>query len=911
VEAIRVADVLISYSRKDTDFVKSLHAALTQQNQDTWVDWEDIPITADWWREIEAGIDASNAFVFVLSPDSIASKICYQEIEHAVKQNKRLIPIVRRENFDPDQVHPMIGRHNWLYFREQDDFDRAFGQLLQAITTDLDYVRQHTRLLVRAIEWETKTRNDSFLLRGDDLTAAETWLAESATKTPNSTEQQYNYILKSREAEDAYQRLTQAGKRATRLVQSGSIVLGGTLMAATIVSMMTFQAFHKLNIAQGATELEQRSSTALSQFQFSQLDSLVMAIANGKALKSLVKDEPPTEKQPTTAPIYAIRSILSNIREQNQIKAHTGRVLNVNFSPDGQQMVTAGRDGGVAVWSLAGQKVSEFTNHGGVYGANFSPDGQQIVTVTWNGTIARRNLAGRLLAQSVKEIEGGLNRVQFSRDRRRIVTTQKDGIVQVWDLSGKNLLRLKAKQGKLFSANFSPDGQTLITGGADGFVRLWNLKGKPIKAFKAHSDGIFDVSLSPQGNIATAGENGTARLWSATGEQLHQMKGDRVRFSPDGQRLATATNEGTIALWSLDGQAIAEFTNSHIGVIYSLSFSPDGRHLASSGLDKHVRLWNFTEQAGFKAHAGEGYSVSASSDNRTFVTAGEDGATKVWDFSGKRLAQFKSSKKQEVWSVSFSPDGQIVAAGMSDGTIALWDRTGGKIREFRGNLERVLNLRFSPDGQQIVTVGDQGGQLWSLTGQRLAQFKTESGGWDVRFHPNGQTIVTSENDGSVRLWTLKGQQISAFNVNQTSIYSLALSPDGQTIATGGSDGVVEFRKLSGQLIKRLKAHHTSIWGLNFSPDGQQIATASGNSIVRLWDLSGQQLGETKGNKVAFSADGQRLITVSADGKVRWIAIESLDQLIDRGCGWLQNYLAYNPMVNESDRHLCDGISAQK
>jgi hypothetical protein len=54
-----MADVFISYSRKDKDFVKALHAALVQQNRETWVDWEDIPLTADWWQEIQSGIETA------------------------------------------------------------------------------------------------------------------------------------------------------------------------------------------------------------------------------------------------------------------------------------------------------------------------------------------------------------------------------------------------------------------------------------------------------------------------------------------------------------------------------------------------------------------------------------------------------------------------------------------------------------------------------------------------------------------------------------------------------------------------------------------------------------------------------------------------------------------------------------
>ena len=127
-----MADVFISYSRKDKDFVKTLHLALAQCDRDAWVDWEDILPTADWWQEIERGIEAANTFVFVVSPDSVASKVCNQEIDHAIHHNKRLVPVVRRDDFDTKQAHEALRRHNWLYFRESDDFDSAFQSLLKS-----------------------------------------------------------------------------------------------------------------------------------------------------------------------------------------------------------------------------------------------------------------------------------------------------------------------------------------------------------------------------------------------------------------------------------------------------------------------------------------------------------------------------------------------------------------------------------------------------------------------------------------------------------------------------------------------------------------------------------------------------------------------------------------------------------
>ncbi len=91
-----VTDVFISYSRKDKDFVLALHQALEERGKDTWVDWEDIPLTAEWRKEIYAGIEHADAFAFVISPDSIASEVCNQELDHATTHNKRLVPVVRR-----------------------------------------------------------------------------------------------------------------------------------------------------------------------------------------------------------------------------------------------------------------------------------------------------------------------------------------------------------------------------------------------------------------------------------------------------------------------------------------------------------------------------------------------------------------------------------------------------------------------------------------------------------------------------------------------------------------------------------------------------------------------------------------------------------------------------------------------
>jgi|SRR5215211_3420713 hypothetical protein len=128
-----MTDVFVCYSRKDQDFVQNLHEALELRNRDTWVDYEDIPATAAWVDHAYLGIEGCYAFVFVISPESIASQFCRQELFYAVEHNKRIVPIVRRE-VGVECIPPPLENYNWIFFRENDNFEMALQCLTQRVT---------------------------------------------------------------------------------------------------------------------------------------------------------------------------------------------------------------------------------------------------------------------------------------------------------------------------------------------------------------------------------------------------------------------------------------------------------------------------------------------------------------------------------------------------------------------------------------------------------------------------------------------------------------------------------------------------------------------------------------------------------------------------------------------------------
>ena len=84
-----MADMMVSYSRKDREFVRTLNQSLEMHQRTTWIDWDDLPPTAPVREEIFAGIADSLAVVIVLTPDWLASDYCRGEFERALQLSKR------------------------------------------------------------------------------------------------------------------------------------------------------------------------------------------------------------------------------------------------------------------------------------------------------------------------------------------------------------------------------------------------------------------------------------------------------------------------------------------------------------------------------------------------------------------------------------------------------------------------------------------------------------------------------------------------------------------------------------------------------------------------------------------------------------------------------------------------------
>ena len=195
--------VFISYSRKDLEFVDRLQASLKEQGVHAYVDREDIHKGEEWWARIKQLIAEADTIVFVISPDAVTSKVAQDEVDYAESLNKRFVPIVAR-NLEGEKVPDALARLNYIFFTPNPqvgasgDFGEALTELVVTLETDISWIREHTRLGVLAQRWEARGNSGSLVLRGDELSSAESWLGSRPLKAPKSYEYSTNvYYPKS------------------------------------------------------------------------------------------------------------------------------------------------------------------------------------------------------------------------------------------------------------------------------------------------------------------------------------------------------------------------------------------------------------------------------------------------------------------------------------------------------------------------------------------------------------------------------------------------------------------------------------------------------------------------------------------------------------------------------------------
>jgi WD40 repeat protein len=206
--------------------------------------------------------------------------------------------------------------------------------------------------------------------------------------------------------------------------------------------------------------------------------------------------------------------------------------------------------------------------------------------------------------------------------------------------------------------------------------------------------------------------------------------------------------------------------------------------------------------------------------------------------------------------------------GISQKTVLVSSRTS-----------RLSSMSVSPNGQQLVTAENDGViRIWNLAGQLLAKSDKVQGEISRIVFWDNQRIVTAGADGMVRIWRLSGQELvlsDSWQAHEGVITGLSLNPEKSLLVTCG-DGVVAkiWNLLDWENPITFPVVSDAIVSVSFIPKSDRIATAEPNGTIRFWDFSGQPVGKLdlfyldQLRHINFSPDGQRIVTIATNGIVR-------------------------------------------
>jgi WD40 repeat protein len=571
---------------------------------------------------------------------------------------------------------------------------------------------------------------------------------------------------------------------------------------------------------------------------------------------------------------------------------------------------------------------TQLTGHSGlVMAVAFSPDGNLLASASWDNTIRLWNTSDPNNPQPVGQPLRGHTRfvtsVAFSPDGKTLASSSTDKTVRLWNLEtptdAKELTALSAGGGEFRLVAFSPDGRTLAAPADGRTVQLWDVTNR----------------RAPHAGAVLSGHTGPLTA---------------IAFSPNGHTLASASNDKSVRLWDVTdpthAQQVGPPLTGFTGTTYAVAFDPASSLLAVSGVDGVIQLWNVADPARpvraadpLAAHTGSAFSVAFSPDGTILASASEDGTVKLWNLldpsSPIALGQPLADPNGGLTSVTFHPDGRYLAAGSASGAIALWALPTGVIPNHFG---AIRYPGFSADGTVMVTASGNVVQLWTngnhLTRAATLRLPASSEGdlgearvdpsgrilatalgsaptvlWDISditkpielgtipntakynaslvgFSPDGRTVFASSADRTVRAWDItdRDHPIPAATITGyagTFAYP-GISPDGKTLAIGGQDQTIALWDVTDphQAIALGSPLHSrsNATQVTFSPDGKTLASSGDNGSVLLWDVSdraqpaaiGDSLiptGAASRTRIAFDPLG-RLYAASRDGTIR-------------------------------------------
>jgi WD40 repeat protein len=719
----------------------------------------------------------------------------------------------------------------------------------------------------------------------------------------------------------------------------------GTVVGLFVMAGLAFQANRQRQLAEFG-EIEALISSASSSFLLNrQLESLVTIVQSAKKLKDT--DEGIDKTRITQSSFENLQTIVYNIRERYRFQSikRDSPFYAAKFSPDGNILAFGSFDGSVDLYQnngkliarLVGLKTSE------IRGLSFSPDGNRIASAGKGKSVRIWDIRTGKLISKFYAHEDDIFRVNFHPDGRRLLTGSKDGIVKLWDSDrGVELLTLNPKNvgnnspnkesGAIQDTSFSPDGNLIVTA-KNTTIALWDLQGNLLASAIAHDQELYGVKFHPNGKqLLTSGRDQAVKLWQIT-DQNRQIQLVRIfkgtstdvlslNFSADGEKIALGSQDNIIQI--LNSEGILEMKlGGHTDSIFDVNFSPDGQYLLSASKDRTVRLWDLktTLLNTLYGHTSSIWSVNFSPDGKMFASGSVDKTVRLWNADGTFRQELKGHE-DTVYGVSFSADGKKLVTSGDDKTVKIWDSATGKLlHSLNIHGAKLIYATFSPDQNLLATLGwDNKIKIWQWNNtdnpKLLHVLEGHKGTvWSIAFSPDSQSIASTSNDQTVRIWNVNsGQNVHTMEAHTNGGLSVAYSPDGKQIGSAGKDGNLKLWNAQTGALEQVILVAPDVWifGMTFSPDGKAIATANADKTVKIMDRASGKLLKTLSGHTAeayaltYSPDSKKIVSAGRDNTLKLWNAETLsfNELVQRGCVLLENYLESSPTLPLEQKQMC-------